>query len=100
MHLKSYRTNTPERGVFGGKWRHAWACLELDDMRMAEALLDRAGPQAEAQHHNLALLDVLRVRGLLYTRMERFTEASLICARLGERPYAGRIEQETAALEG
>jgi class 3 adenylate cyclase/tetratricopeptide (TPR) repeat protein/DNA-binding XRE family transcriptional regulator len=125
----------------------AWACLELGDERMAETLLDRAAPQAEAQYHYLALLDVLRVRGLLYTRMERFLEAEaalhdallrarsmphpyaeakllytygrleaargnpeaalerlaragLICARLGERLYAERIEQETAALGG
>jgi tetratricopeptide (TPR) repeat protein len=123
----------------------AWACIELGDERQAETLLDRAAPLAEAQHHYLALLDVLRVRGLLYTRMERFalaqaalddalsrarsmphpyaeakllytygrlqaargtttaaldrfTEAGLICQRLGEQLYAVHIEREMKAL--
>jgi class 3 adenylate cyclase/tetratricopeptide (TPR) repeat protein len=72
----------------------AWACIQLGDEGMAETLLDRARPQAEAQHHYLALLDVLRIRSLLYTRQERFGEAqaaldqALARARSMPHPYA------------
>jgi tetratricopeptide (TPR) repeat protein len=123
----------------------AWACMELGDERQAETLLSRATPRAETQHHYLALLDVLRVRGMLYTKQERFPEgqavldqalslargmpypyaeakllyatgcleaargnttlarqrftvALSICAQLGERFYAERIERDLAVL--
>jgi tetratricopeptide (TPR) repeat protein len=72
----------------------AWACLERGDAGQAEALLDQAAPQAQAQHHALALLDILRVRGLLYTRLERFAWAqaalddALARARSMPHPYA------------
>jgi tetratricopeptide (TPR) repeat protein len=52
----------------------AWACIELGDDSQAETLLERVGPQAEAQHHFLALLDVLRVRGLLCIKQQRWQE--------------------------
>jgi class 3 adenylate cyclase/tetratricopeptide (TPR) repeat protein len=72
----------------------AWAFLELGDASRAEDLLDRAAPRAEAQQHTLALLDVLRVRGLLHTRKERpkegreVLEQALSLARSLPHPYA------------
>jgi tetratricopeptide (TPR) repeat protein len=72
----------------------AWACIELGDERQAEALLDRALPQAEAQHHILAVLDILRIRALLSTRRERWEEGcqtleqALVLARSMPHPYA------------
>jgi tetratricopeptide (TPR) repeat protein len=72
----------------------AWACLELGDESQAEELLARAAPQAEAQRHNLALLDVSRIRGLLYARQKRWQEGrqvleqALSLARSMLHPYA------------
>jgi tetratricopeptide (TPR) repeat protein len=72
----------------------AWACIELGDGSQAEALLERALLQAEAQHHILAVLDILRVRALLYTRRERWEEGcqtleqALVLARSMPHPYA------------
>jgi len=53
----------------------AWALLEAGEVAQAEILLERAAPQAVKQHHMLALLDVLRVRGMLCTRQGRWAEA-------------------------
>jgi predicted ATPase/transcriptional regulator with XRE-family HTH domain len=72
----------------------AWACIELGDDSQAEALLERAAPQAEAQRHYLALLDVLRVRGLLCIQQQRWQEGqevlnqALTLARGMPHPYA------------
>jgi tetratricopeptide (TPR) repeat protein len=53
----------------------AWALLELGEEGRAEALLERTEPQAIEQHHMLALVDTLRVRGILRTRLGRWVEA-------------------------
>jgi class 3 adenylate cyclase len=53
----------------------AWALLELGEEGRAEALLKRTEPQAIEQHHMLALVDLLRVRGILRTRQGRCDEA-------------------------
>jgi class 3 adenylate cyclase/tetratricopeptide (TPR) repeat protein len=72
----------------------AWALLEMGEETQAEALLDRAAPQAEAQRHWLALLDVQRVRALLYTKQGRYLQAEealddgLARARAMPHPYA------------
>jgi tetratricopeptide (TPR) repeat protein len=72
----------------------AWACMNLDDASQAEALLERAAPQAEAQRHYLALLDVLRVRGLLCLQRQHWQEGldlleqALRLARGMPHPYA------------
>jgi class 3 adenylate cyclase/tetratricopeptide (TPR) repeat protein len=72
----------------------AWALLETGEEAQAEALLERAAPQAVEQHHMLALLDVLRIRGILRTRQGRWTEAQaaledgLTRARALPHPYA------------
>jgi tetratricopeptide (TPR) repeat protein len=72
----------------------AWACLEMGDESQAEALLVRAAPQAEAQRHYLALLDVLRVRGLLCIKQQHWQEGqevldqALTLARAMPHPYA------------
>jgi len=54
----------------------AWANMDLGEGEDVEALLDRATAQARAHHHALALIDVLRVWGLLYTRQRRWPEAT------------------------
>jgi tetratricopeptide (TPR) repeat protein len=72
----------------------AWACIELGDKSRAEALLERAAPQAQAQRHYLALLDVLRIRGLLCIKQQRWQEGrevldqALRLARAMPHPYA------------
>jgi class 3 adenylate cyclase/tetratricopeptide (TPR) repeat protein len=72
----------------------AWALLETGEEAQAETLLERAAPQAEAQHHMLALLDVLRVRGMLYTKQGRYLQAQealddgLARAHAMPHPYA------------
>jgi class 3 adenylate cyclase/tetratricopeptide (TPR) repeat protein/DNA-binding XRE family transcriptional regulator len=72
----------------------AWACIELGDESQAETLLERAALQAEAQHHYLALLDVLRVRGLFCIKQQRWQaglevlEQALTLARAMPHPYA------------
>jgi tetratricopeptide (TPR) repeat protein len=72
----------------------AWACIELGDESQAEALLERAAPQAEAQRHYLALLDVLRVRGLLCIKRQQWQagrevlDRALTLARAMPHPYA------------
>jgi predicted ATPase/class 3 adenylate cyclase/transcriptional regulator with XRE-family HTH domain len=79
----------------------AWACIELGDVEQAEQLLDQAAPLAEAQHHNLALIDVLRVRALLAVTRRRWQEAetsldhALVLCRAMPHPYA-----EAKALYG
>jgi len=72
----------------------AWACIEVGDEAQAKLLLDWAAPQAEAQHHRLALLDVLRVRARLALRQQRWREAdtmldqALALCRAMPYPYA------------
>jgi len=53
----------------------AWAYIELGDEPQASALLARAAAQAEAQHHQLALVDILRVRGVLAVKQGHWQEA-------------------------
>ncbi|HEV8193511.1 MAG TPA: hypothetical protein VGP82_18780 [Ktedonobacterales bacterium] len=59
-----------------------------------QTLPSRTSPLAETQHHDLALLDVLRVRGLLYLRQTRWQDAdavleqALSLARGMPQPYA------------
>ena len=59
-----------------------------------ETLLERAESQAEVQRHYLALLDVLRVRGLLCIKQQNWQEGqkaldqALILARGMAHPYA------------
>jgi tetratricopeptide (TPR) repeat protein/transcriptional regulator with XRE-family HTH domain len=84
----------------------AWACIELGDERQAEALLERAVTQAEAQHYYLALLDVLRVRGLLCIKQQRWQEGrevlhqALILARSMPHPYAeAKVRYTSGCLE-
>ncbi|MGO8947508.1 MAG: BREX system ATP-binding domain-containing protein [Ktedonobacterales bacterium] len=72
----------------------AWACVELGDESKAEILLEQAAPQAEAQRHYLALLDVLRVRGLLCIKQQNWQagqkalDQALTIARGMPHPYA------------
>lgn len=72
----------------------AWACLQIGDEVQAEALLKLAEPQARGQHHALALLDVLRIRGLLRAMQGCWDEAigdleeSRTLARAMPFPYA------------
>jgi predicted ATPase len=72
----------------------AWAGMDLGDLSQAEALLERAAPQAEAQRHYLALLDVLRIRGLLCLHRQHWQEGrevleqALSLARGMPHPYA------------
>jgi tetratricopeptide (TPR) repeat protein len=84
----------------------AWACIELGDERQAETLLERAAPQAKAQHHELALLDVLRVRGLLCIKQQcwqdgrKVLEQALTLARGMPHPYAeAKVLYTTGCLD-
>lgn len=68
-------------------------------------VLEKALSLARSLPHPYAEAKVLYATGQLNaasgdTRVagEHFTAALSICAELGERLYAGRIEQETAAL--
>jgi tetratricopeptide (TPR) repeat protein len=72
----------------------AWVYLELGGGQDVEALLDRAAAQARIQHHHLALVDTMRIRGLLYARQRRWQEAAhaldeaLALCRSMPHPYA------------
>jgi class 3 adenylate cyclase/tetratricopeptide (TPR) repeat protein/DNA-binding XRE family transcriptional regulator len=72
----------------------AWTSIELGDESQAEALLERAALQAQAQRHYLALLDVLRVRGLLCIKQQHWQEGrevldqALALAQGMPHPYA------------
>src|SRR5262249_52499536 len=72
----------------------AWVHLEQGQQRQAEDLLERAETQAQAQRHHLALLDILRVRGLLRLEQRRWRESedaieqALALARRMPFPYA------------
>jgi tetratricopeptide (TPR) repeat protein len=72
----------------------AWACIELGDEAAAEQHLDRAARQAEAHHHRLARLDVLRVTARLRCKQNRWHEAeaaleqALALCRTMSHPYA------------
>jgi class 3 adenylate cyclase/tetratricopeptide (TPR) repeat protein len=91
----------------------AWACIELGDEVAAEQLLDRAAPLAEAHHHRLALVDVLRVTALLRRTQQRWQEAETaldqalaLCGAM-PNPYAeakvlynwGQLDEARAAPE-
>jgi tetratricopeptide (TPR) repeat protein len=84
----------------------AWAHIELGDESLAQTLLERAAPQAEAQRHYLALLDVLRVRGLLCIKRRHWQEGrevlgqALTLARGMLHPYAeAKVLYTTGCLE-
>jgi tetratricopeptide (TPR) repeat protein len=72
----------------------AWADLELEQSAPARALLEEAAERAHLQHHQLAMLDVLRVRAMLHLREEQWpaAEESLVQALASCRampyPYA------------
>lgn len=53
----------------------AWAHLQEGDQKRAAVLLEEAGAPAIAQHHQLARLDILRVRTLLAISQGRWSAA-------------------------
>jgi hypothetical protein len=71
--------------------------VELDDALVRARSMPH--PYAEAKlQYTYGRLEA--ARGNTSAALERFTSADFICARLGERLYAERIERETAALGG
>jgi tetratricopeptide (TPR) repeat protein len=70
------------------------AYLELGDMRRAEETLVKGLGRARRQNHRLALVDLLRVQGVLRSRQSRWEEAeqafreAMSLARSMSYPYA------------
>jgi tetratricopeptide (TPR) repeat protein len=72
----------------------AWAHLQAGDSRHAQEVAAEALDRCHREHHQLALLDALRVGALLAIRQARWEEAAaaldeaLALARLMPYPYA------------
>ena len=72
----------------------AWACLELGDEDRADRIVLEGLERARAQEHRLALVDMLRVRGMVLARRrnmdeaEGFFEDAVSIARSIHYPYA------------
>jgi tetratricopeptide (TPR) repeat protein len=72
----------------------AWAQLEMGHAVQAEELVMEAVARATSQHHRLALVEALRVQGMVATRREQWEEAAdsfgeaASMARIMPYPYA------------
>lgn len=72
----------------------AWARLDANDLPRADEVAAEALDRCRSEHHQLALLDALRVQALLDVRHERWDEAAaalneaLSLARAMPYPYA------------
>src|SRR5262249_40945745 len=53
-----------------------WACIEVGEEDRARALLAEAQGRAIVQCHQLALLDILRIRALLAIHRQQWAEAA------------------------
>ena len=53
----------------------AWAHLELDDVARAHELAAQATARAVTEHNRLALIDALRISGMIAARHQRWQEA-------------------------
>lgn len=84
----------------------AWACLELDDAAKAEEWLAEGTTRERAEQDRPALTEVLRVRGMLAAKQQRWdaaasslAEGMALCQAM-HYPYGeARIHYEYASLE-